>query len=131
MHHILLVEDDVWLAQLYADALQSDHTCTVHVAHTATNALDVLDTQSDISLIILDMFLPDHNGVEFLHEVASYSDISKLPVMVLSTIYQHDFAMNEERWRHYGVVKYLFKPATKPQDLVVAVKKQYASLAKA
>lgn len=125
MYHVLLVEDDVWLAQLYADTLQADINCIVHVAHTASKALDLLDKHSEIGLIVLDMFLPDHNGVEFLHEMASYSDINHLPVIVLSTIYQHDFAMNEERWKHYGVVQYLFKPDTKPQDLVVAIKKQY------
>ena len=126
-YQILLVEDDAWLSSLYQDTLELNPECKVFVANSAESALTLLDENSKIRLIILDMFLPGHNGIEFLHEMASYSDLNRLPVIVLSSVYQHDFAMNEERWRHYGVVKYLYKPTTKPQDLVVAVKKQLSA----
>lgn len=121
---ILLVEDDIWLAQLYQDALQADEQCRVLHVTTADKALDVLNEESRVDLIVLDMFLPEHNGIEFLHELASYSDINELPVIVLTSVSQHDLSMNEERWKQYGVVKYLYKPTTKPRDLLVEVKKQ-------
>ena len=123
-HSILLIEDDDWLAEMYSDALTFNKMCNVKRARTAEEALQVLDTCPEIELIILDMFLPAHNGVEFLHELASYSDINPTPVVVLSSVSQHDFAMDPERWQHYGVVQYLYKPHTKPQDLVSAIKKQ-------
>ena len=121
---ILLIEDDLWLAELYASALMVEKTCTILTARSATEALTVLDKNPDIQLLVLDMFLPEHNGIEFLHEMASYTDINAIPVIVLSSVYQHDFGLSEERWRHYGVVKYLYKPKTKPADLVTAIKKQ-------
>lgn len=121
---LLLVEDDVWLAELYQSVLASSQTCEVLHANTADEALELLDKNSDVDLIILDMFLPEHNGIEFLHELASYTDINTVPVIILSSVYKHDFKMSEERWRHYGVVKYLYKPDTKPKDLVAEVKKQ-------
>ncbi len=123
-YQVLLVEDDSWLADLYKDVLESDKNCEVFTAQTAGEALQLLDSHKKIDLILLDMFLPDHNGIEFLHEVASYSDINTLPIIILSSIYQHEFSMSDERWRHYGVVKYLYKPQTKPQDLLTSVKKQ-------
>ncbi len=120
---ILLIEDDTWLLELYSDVLTgADYE--VLSAKNANEALDLLGEDHTISLIVLDMFLPSHNGIEFLHEIASYSDSNQLPVIVLSSVYQHDFAMNEERWKHYGVVEYLYKPTTKPKDFLVAVKKQ-------
>ena len=70
------------------------------------------------------MFLPSHSGIEFLHEIASYSDVNKLPIIILSSVSKRDFGMTDERWLHYGVVEYLYKPQTKPQDLLVAIKKQ-------
>jgi response regulator of citrate/malate metabolism len=121
---LLLVEDDAWLAELYQTVLSSSKTCEVLHATTADAALDLLDQNSDVDLIILDMFLPEHNGIEFLHELASYTDTNTVPVIVLSSVYEHDFKMTEERWKHYGVVKYLYKPETKPKDLVAEVKKQ-------
>lgn len=127
MSRILLVEDDAWLSELYGDIL-TRHGCTVHRAETANAALDILNKEA-IDILILDMFLPHHNGVELLHEIASYTDTNTVPVIVLSSVYQHDFKMSEERWRHYGVVQYLYKPATKPQRLVAEVQKQLAKVA--
>lgn len=127
-HHILLVEDDQWLAQLYQDALTADASCAVLHAASAEAALDLLDKHSKIDLIILDMFLPGHNGIEFLHELASYSDINELPVIVLTSVTKNDFSMSQDRWQQYGVVQYLYKPETKPSDLLAAIKKQYARL---
>lgn len=127
-HVVLMVEDDIWLAQMYADALESDKSCRVLHAATADEALEQLDANSEVELIVLDMFLPEHNGIEFLHEIASYGDLNSLPIVVLSSVSEHDLGMNTERWRHYGVVSYLYKPATKPYDLLVEVKKQIAVL---
>lgn len=123
-HTILLVEDDRWLAQMYQNALQAGGWCKVLHAETADDALELLDANPTIELLVLDMFLPEHNGVELLHEIASYSDLNTLPVLILTSVSKHDFAMSEERWRHYGVVHYLYKPTTKPVDLVAEVKKQ-------
>ncbi len=123
---ILLVEDDVWLAELYRDILQTIDGCKVLHAPNAEAALAHIDTHSRPDLIILDMFLPQHNGIELLHELASYDDSGKVPVVILSSVPSRDFGMSDERWRQYGVQRYLDKSKTKPQDLVVAVKKQLA-----
>lgn len=121
---LLLVEDDAWLAELYSDSLTAAGF-SVQVAASAEAALTQLDTQPQTALIVLDMFLPDHNGIEFLHELASYTDINNLPVVVLSAVPARDFAMPVERWKHYGVVEYLYKPQTKPDQLVAAVKSHW------
>ncbi|MFO0970788.1 MAG: response regulator [Candidatus Saccharimonadales bacterium] len=123
---ILLVEDDPWLAELYHDIVQKIPSCSVLTAASADAALTQLDTNKKIDLIILDMFLPQHNGIELLHELASYEDSGQIPVVILSNVSPHDFRMSQERWRQYGVQEYLDKSKTKPQDLVAAVKKQLA-----
>lgn len=123
MKKVLLVEDDLWLRELYGSALEKVVDIKLHYADSADAALGVLDNES-IDLVVLDMFLGEHNGVEFLHEIASYQDTRKLPVIVLSAVHKHDFGMQPDRWRHYSVVEYLYKPVTKPQHLIAAVSKQ-------
>lgn len=125
MRHILLVEDDAWLRDLYTAGLGRMAETTVHAAASAEDALEVLDSNS-IDLLILDMFLGQFNGIEFLHELKTYSDTRKLPVIILSAVHAHDFAMSEDRWREYNVVKYLYKPTTKPEDLSATIRKYFA-----
>lgn len=122
MKQILLVEDDAWLAELYQDIFQQIAGVAVRWARDTETALELLN-QKPVDLIVLDMFLPRHNGIEFLHEIASYTDTSRVPVVVLSAVHEHDFAMSPDRWRQYGVVEYLYKPKVKPQTLAAAVKK--------
>lgn len=125
--HILLIEDEPWLAELYSDVLSDISGCVVTKVRTANEALSSLDQQLP-DLIILDMFLPDHNGIEFIHEIASYEDSSQIPIIILSAVHKHDFAMSDERWRHYGVVDCLYKPEVKPNQLASRVKQQLLSM---
>ena len=122
MNKILLVEDDNWLAELYQDILRVEGEYEVIRASSAEAALNELDRNKDIKLIILDIFLPSHNGIEFLHEVRSYPDLNKIPIIILSSVNQKDFNMSKQSWQHYGVVDYLYKPHTKPADLLHKVK---------
>ena len=128
MRHVLHIEDDVWLRDLYATGLKRMAETTVHTAASAEAALEVLDSTT-IDLLVLDMFLGQFNGIEFLHELKTYSDTRTLPVVILSAVHAHDFAMSEDRWREYNVVKYLYKPTTKPEDLAATIRKYFAEYA--
>lgn len=119
MAKILLIEDDIWLGELYASALM-DHGYEVLHAKTAQESLDLLD-ENTAQVIILDIMLPGHNGIEVLHELQSYEDWSKIPVVVLSTIAPQQFQLSHKQWREYGVTKYLYKPRVKPSDLVIEI----------
>lgn len=114
---ILLIEDDQWLAELYRDVLVEAGYKVYHAA-SAEDGLTMLDRDLTISCIVLDLFLPSHNGVEFLHESASYADTMQIPVVILSSVLPKDTGMDAKRWRQYGVQAHLYKPTTKPALLV-------------
>jgi CheY-like chemotaxis protein len=116
---ILLIEDDTWLAELYQDILQTEGYA-VHRAASADEGLTALDGVTP-DCIVLDMYLPGHNGVEFLHECASYQDTKNVPIIVLSSIAESDMGLTKQRWRQYGVEAYLYKPTTKPATLLEAI----------
>lgn len=117
---LLLVEDDRWLADLYSDVL-TEADFTIHHASSAEEGLALLDEHSDIACIILDIFLPSHSGIEFLHECASYADTSSIPIVILSSVLPQDLGMSKQRWQQYGVSAHLYKPITKPAMLVQTV----------
>lgn len=64
---VLVVEDEEGLAELYREWL-SDEYC-VSVAHTAGEALDLVDGSSDV--VLLDRRLPDGSGSGVLEEIRS------------------------------------------------------------
>lgn len=115
---VLLVEDDRFLGDLYAQAL----TAAGYAVHRATNAqtaVDILDEYGS-NVIVLDLMLPAHNGVEVLQEIQSYSDWQKIPVLVLSA--QHPKkGYDRSEWAKYGVREYLYKPEVLPEEMVAAV----------
>ena len=118
----------MWLADMYAGALAAMGSTVVYRARSASAALDILDS-SQIDLIVLDIFLGEYSGIELLHELMSYEDTNTVPVVILSAVHEHEFAMTQERWQHYNVAKYLYKPQTTPSQLRAAVQKVASGVA--
>lgn len=77
---ILVVEDDPAVRNLVSTALDV-HGYAHREAPTATAALMELTCASDISLVILDLGLPDRDGVEVIGALRGWS---RTPVIVLS-----------------------------------------------
>lgn len=116
---IALVEDDKWLAELYGDALE-DGKHTVNIFTEAGQLMARLE-EDRFDLLLLDMFLPDHNGLAILHELRSYGDTKDLPAIIISSVSEDEFSLPKKRWQDYGIKKYLYKPSIKPADIVTAV----------
>lgn len=119
MAKILLIEDDMWLAELYISELKNSGHEIFH-ARTAQESMDLLD-KNNAEIILLDIMLPEHNGIEVLHELQSYEDWNDIPVVLLSTISPQQFRLSQKQWEEYGVVKYLYKPQVKPNDLALII----------
>lgn len=116
--NVMLIEPDAWLAELYQTALKRAGLA-VSWAKSAADALELCDKHRS-DLIITDLRLDGYDGLALLHELASYDDTREIPVVLLSNSSKSEMPLNEERWKHYGVVEYLHKPRTKPADLARA-----------
>lgn len=77
--HILIADDDKDIAAIIAETLSDEG----YVAHTAKNGLEVLEIMKskEISLFILDIMMPELDGLETLRRIKKESDA---PVMILS-----------------------------------------------
>ncbi len=76
MTTILIIEDDKALCDGIASALKSD-IYALQKAYTLKEAKTIL-SKNNVNLIILDINLPDGNGVEFLKEYRRTSDIKTI-----------------------------------------------------
>ncbi|MBI3984123.1 response regulator [Candidatus Microgenomates bacterium] len=117
---ILLVEDDPDLAELYQLQLQRAGY-KVRLAETAQAALRQLERRPP-QAIILDMLLPEYNGLGILHEMRSYDDWRTIPVVILSNIPARELGVTEYTLQQLGIARYLEKAHTSGSQLVATLK---------
>lgn len=118
MSHVLLIEPDRVLAADYKLALSSAGHKVVWRA-SGQAAVEAADKQTP-DLIILELQLPAHNGLEFLYEFRSYLEWQSIPVIVQSVV-PSQILIEAGAWKLLGISKYLYKPHARLKDLVMAV----------
>lgn len=117
---IIILEPDRVLADTYRQALkQAGHQ--VVMTATAQAAIFTAD-EFKPDLIIMELQLTGHSGIEFLYEFRSYDDWTTVPAMVLTNVPAGEFSGAWELLREQlGVVSYHYKPLTSLRMLLRAV----------
>lgn len=120
MPNVLLIEPDRRLAATYQKALQAvGHAVTA--ASGAQSAITAADkTKPD--LVILELQLVGHSGIEFLYEFRSYLDWQDTPVIIQSQVPPGEFSDSRQLLaQELGVKAYLYKPHTTLRRLLAEV----------
>ncbi|MDP9129325.1 MAG: response regulator [Candidatus Binatota bacterium] len=120
MARVLLIEPDRVLAETYSKALTAagHQVVTRAGAQAAITAAD----QAQPDLVILELQLVGHSGIEFLYEFRSYPEWQAVPVLVHSSVPPAEFAGNRQLLeQELGVNDYLYKPRTSLRQLAAAV----------
>lgn len=119
MAKILLIEPNLTSRKAIKEIL-SEHT--VDVVHGASLAVQkAADEKPD--LIILEMSLGGHSGLEFLYEFRTYSDWALIPVIVYSSIKLTDEVLSSRAWSKLNIYDYLYKPSASLASLKNAAEK--------
>lgn len=108
MARILLIEPDAILARQYQEALASYDLAWARDAQVAINTAD---TQSP-DLVIMELLLAGHSGIEFLYEFRSYADWKQVPIIIMSRLNRADVPVHDAALEQLGVKAYLYKPDT-------------------
>lgn len=103
MRQIMIVEDDVTLNQGLCKALKSED-CSVTSCETIKEARDQL-LMGSVSCVILDINLPDGNGIDLLKEIKK--ERPELPVILLTA---NDTDMDIVNGLEQGADDYITKP---------------------
>ena len=81
---ILLVEDDAVSRQIMGRILEDQYD--VSFSETGTEALETLRRSMDeVSLLLLDLNLPDMNGIDILREIRENDDAPRFPIIVITS----------------------------------------------
>ncbi len=120
MSKILLIEPDRVLAETYKKSfISAGHI--VETAHSAQSAITLADKFKP-DVVLLELQLINHSGVEFLYEFRSYEDWRKIPVIILSNIPLAEFDGSHDLLvKELGVDTYFYKPTTSIKRLLSAI----------
>jgi CheY-like chemotaxis protein len=113
---VLIVEDDLWLAEQYSRIISSAgyKTTTASNAQSAIQMID--DNQPDA--IILDMLLTGSTAIALLHELQSYGDTCVIPIIICTNLASE---LSLDNLRSYGVRQIIDKTTMAPNDLIIAL----------
>lgn len=108
----MIIDDDKeWVS--YYQTLLSDHPSEIY--HNCIAAIDRMNTQTP-SLILLDILLIGPTGFSILHEMQSYPELAKIPVIIASSVDLGTTDLTE-----YGVVRVFNKSTMHPRELKDAI----------
>jgi DNA-binding response OmpR family regulator len=111
---ILLLEPDRLLAQKYIEFFDLKGY-EVDFQTDSQSAIHSIDKQIP-DLIIMEIQLAEHNGVEFLYELRSYPEWQDIPLVILSSVPEGEVGtqhLNEK----LNITSYIYKPHAKLENL--------------
>lgn len=117
--NILLVEDDVFLANIYKTKFTMEGFEVIHADNGESAIVEANKKKPDI--ILLDILLPKKDGFAVLAELKKEtSEVKDIPVILLTNLGQKD---DVEKGLEIGAEDYLIKAHFKPSEVVEKVRK--------
>lgn len=119
--NILLIEADKVLGESSVNVLEAAGF-KVTWKRSAQTGLDALDDYLP-DIILLEIQLGNHNGIEFLYEINSYPEWQRVPIIIHTINPKAQDEIFKEAFKQLGVRDILYKPRTSTVQLVRTVKK--------
>lgn len=114
--HVLHIEDDAFLADIYARALEHSGFKVSHATNGETGLKDALKKKP--SLVLLDVVLPRIDGFTVLERMKADIALRDIPVVMLTTLGQKQ---DVERGMNLGAAAYFVKGHTHPEEVIAKI----------
>lgn len=119
MPKIYIIEDDSWMAECIARAIKTlPDTFAIETFSNAIAAMSALSDCPDTlpDLILLDVLLDGPDGFTLLHELSSYDDTARIPIILVTSLH-----FNPADLTAYNVQNILYKDQMTPVEIAEAV----------
>ncbi|HEY6438231.1 MAG TPA: sigma-54 dependent transcriptional regulator [Ignavibacteriaceae bacterium] len=101
---ILIVDDESSYLELMKDFLNQEGYANIITESNPLNVISLLD-RTDIDLILLDIFMPEMNGLELLEKI--YAVYPNIPVVVITAVHEVQIALKAIK---LGAYEFITKP---------------------
>jgi DNA-binding response OmpR family regulator len=106
LHHVLVADDEPYIGRIIKMKLEQG-PFRVTIAQDGQEALDVLDREPDIGLVLLDVMMPHVSGFDVLARMRSSDRWRSTPCVVLTAAGQDS---QHRRAMELGATGFLTKP---------------------
>ncbi|RJQ30194.1 response regulator [Candidatus Parcubacteria bacterium] len=117
MAKLLIIEDDPFLLGILAEKIK-EGGFDIDTAMDGEDGLNKIRKEK-YDLILTDMVLPKNDGFKILEEMHSSEELKKIPVLVLSNLYDKN---NIDKAILLGARDYIVKAYHTPEEIVLKVK---------
>lgn len=124
MSHVLIVDADRSLRSIAKKAFEA-MGFTAAAVSSAEQAIAACEERCP-DVIVLDLQLRGHSGVELLHELRSYAEWQQIPVVLYTGVPKSDLAGFDTAFAMAGIQAYCYKPETSLKKLIGVVQDQAA-----
>ena len=118
MPKILIVEDDTFLSKMYYDKLSREDAFDVQTAESGERALTLM-RELKPDAVLLDIMLPDINGVRVLKEIKKDPVLRKVRILMLTNLNEKEYITEALA---LGADGYLIKAHFTPSEVVDKIK---------
>jgi len=102
---VLIIDEEIVNLQILADILQEDYH--IKIAKSGTKALEVLNSSSNIDLVLLDIQMPDISGYDVCKYIKNSDKLRHIPIIFVTS---KDSKEDEEYGLRLGAIDYITKP---------------------
>lgn len=113
-HKILIIDDDVFLLEMYATKFKEEDF-DVEIAQGAKEALDKIRSGIIPEVVLLDVVMPGMDGFEVLETIRKENLIPTSKIIILSNLGQKE---NIDKGKSLGVADYVVKAYFTPSEVV-------------
>lgn len=124
---ILIVDDSQLIHNMYRLIMNRYQGCKILDAMNGLEALDILSTESDFDIILLDINMPVMNGIQFMEKLHGENLYRHIPVIVISTEGREEDTLRALKLGAAGYVVKPFKPHLLHELIEKIMNKQKAS----
>ena len=104
--HVLVADDEPHIGRIIKMKLEQG-PFRVTLAYDGQEAIDVLENEPDIDLVLLDLMMPNLSGLDVLARIRSSERLKHLPCIILTAAGQE---AQHQKAMELGATEFLTKP---------------------
>ncbi|HUQ79851.1 MAG TPA: response regulator [Gemmatimonadaceae bacterium] len=104
--HVLVADDEPHIGRIIKMKLEQG-PFRVTLAYDGQEAIDLLESQSDVDIVLLDLMMPILSGLDVLARIRSSEKLKHLPCIILTAAGQET---QHQKAMELGATEFLTKP---------------------